>query len=104
MKLSRIIELAFIRFYGPEQGQDQFMCNAVDTLYRQGMITKAQEKAATKLIEEMLLSLYPDFQCYTLLDALYRANKLPDKEIFRNMQYTTQLYVWWVFDLKNRGL
>ena len=104
MKLSRIIELAFIRFYGPEQGQDQFMCNAVDSLFRQGMITKAQKEEATKMIEAMLLSIWPEEQAYTLLGALHYAGCIPDTQVFANLPYTTQLYVWWVFDLKNKGL
>lgn len=104
MKLSRIIELAFIRYYGSEYHQDQFMCNAVDTLRRQGMINKEQAKQATKLIEAMLLIVHPTQQEYTLLNALKMAGYLPDNEVYKNMDYTTQLYVWWIFDLKRKGL
>lgn len=104
MKLSRIIELAFIRHYGGQYHQDQFMCNAVDTLRRRGMITREQAKQATKLIEDMLLIVCPKQQQYTLLNALKQAGYLPDNEVYKNMDYTSQLYVWWVFDLKNKGL
>jgi hypothetical protein len=104
MKLSRIIELALIRFYGADYNLDQFMCNAVDTLRRQGMITAKQKDEAVKHIENMLLVVYPQNQEYTLLNALKRAGYLPDNEVYKNMGYTTQLYVWWVFDLKNKGL
>lgn len=104
MKLSRMLELAFVMFYGPDYHQDQFMCNALDTLRRQGFIDKKQQDQATKLIEAMMLSIYPEEQSYTLLNALKEAGYLPDSEVDKNMEYTTQLYVWWIYDLKNKGL
>lgn len=104
MKLSRIIELALVRHYGPEQVQDQFLCNAVDSLRLERLITLPEQRKATKLIQGLLLQLFPEQQLHTLVDALYRIGRIPHKEIYANMPYTTQLYVWWVFDLKRKGL
>lgn len=104
MKLSRIIELALVRHYGPEQVQDQFLCNAVDSLYMERMIDIKQKKAAIRLIEALLRKIFPEQQLYTMVDALYRTGRIPHKEIYANMPYTAQLYVWWVFDLKRKGL
>lgn len=104
MKLSRIIELALVKFYGPDHYHDQFLCNAVETLRRQGFIDKKQEIEATQAISALMRKIYPKTQQYTMVNALKEAGYIKHTEIYSNLPYTTQLYVWWVFDLKNKGL
>lgn len=105
MFLSRIIELALVRgYYGTEPSEDIFMCNALHSMMRAGLITRNQHDKAVKCIQAMMLGIFPDYQCYTLVDALYRKGVTTNKDIFDNYEFTQQLYVWWVFDLKRKGL
>lgn len=104
MKLSRMIELALVRHYGPEQNQDTFLCNALNSLRHEKMISVNQELKAVQCVEALMLRIWPNEQAYTMVSALYNAGKIKDKDIYTNLPYTTQLYIWWVFDLKNKGL
>jgi len=104
MKLSRIIELALVHYYGAHHSKQQFLCNAVDDLSRAGMIDNDQRKATINSIETLLLQIYPREQCYCMVNALQRANYLGHGTVDKHIAYITQLYVWWVFDLKNKGL
>lgn len=104
MKLSRIIELALINYYGAHWSKHQFMCNAIENMERAGQIDKKQRMAAIKDIEELLLRIYPGEYTFCLVTSLCKAGYVPTNSSEDNIAYTTQLYVWWVFDLKNKGL
>lgn len=92
MKLSAAIELALLnKRYHP---LDPYMCNA---MYAMGYWRHIDA------IESMLDTISPDN--YTLFgavgDVLPRFLEMSREEKFA---YTSQLYCWWVFDLKREGL
>jgi hypothetical protein len=106
MKLSRIIELALIDYYGLHgEGKHSFMCHAIDAMCLDGMLTFVQTNAAQYDIGEMLATIYPHYRATALVSALFLAGLVDEDRVTNEtMAYTTQLYVWWVFDLKNKGL
>lgn len=102
MKLSRIIELALVKHYGVGDRKFNFMCHAVEELQEEDLITKKQLSEAHSAIYEMISTI--DKGCTALVSALHRTGIVEEDRCIPNMPYTTQLYVWWVFDLKNKGL
>lgn len=105
MKLSRIIELALVTHYGFELGKNQFMCHAIGELKRTGMITKHQLTDTEEAIQELLDTLNPEESYSAMVSTLSSIGLLPDSRVTtEGTKYTTELYVWWVFDLKNKGL
>lgn len=104
MKLSRIIELALVHYYGAHYAKQQFLCNAVHDLVRAKMIDDRQYKQVVTAIEKVILKVYPKEQCYCMVNALQKANYIGKGQIEKHIPYITQLYVWWVFDLKRKGL
>jgi hypothetical protein len=93
VKLSEAIERALVK--GVYDASNPYMCNA---MYSMGYPNFEAD------IAEMLDTISPDN--YTLIGAL--GDVYPDT--FGNMNYlkkfayTSQLYCWWVFDLKRKGL
>lgn len=104
MKLSHILELALVLYYGEHWSKHQFLCNALDEMLRKGELNKSQHKSAIRFIEGLMHQIYPDEQMYCMVDALHRAKYLPSSMHLDHMAYTTELYVWVIFDLKNKGL
>lgn len=104
MKLSRIIELALIHYYGRTGNRHDFMCHAVEHMQEVlDLITKDQCLSTKESIQELLDSI--DKGSSALVSALFQAGYVEeDRANDTTMAYTTQLYVWWVFDLKNKGL
>lgn len=103
MKLSRIIELALISYYGLHDGKQSFMCHAVEAMHEADMITFKQCNEVQYEINDMLDTI--DKGSSALVSALFRVGLVDEDRVnTKTMAYTTQLYVWWVFDLKNKGL
>lgn len=92
MKLSEATEHALLNgFYTFD---NPYMCNAMHTL---GLTRHVQS------IEVMLDTISPGN--FTLWGALYDAGLVSTvNEDVDGFNYTSQLYVWWVFDLKRKGL
>lgn len=93
MKLSQAIERALVKgYYTPG---NPYMCNAMCAM---GYWNLEHDIAA------MVDTINPDN--YTLIGAL--RNIYPDKfnamSCAEEFAYTSQLYCWWVFDLKRKGL
>lgn len=102
MKLSRMIELALVHTYSEEKSW--FMCNALEDLaVDHGLIDFNQVSEAVDAIKELMLSIDPTGH-QPMVTALIVAGKVEKDSARINMPYTTQLYIWWVFDLKNKGL
>ncbi|MNF39614.1 hypothetical protein D3C85_493260 [compost metagenome] len=100
MKLSRIIELCLVHTYI----QSWFMCNAVENLcVDHGLITFEQVETTKLAIEELMLTIDPTGH-QPMVTALVHAGYLAHDSARLNLEYMSQLYVWWVFDLKNKGL
>lgn len=96
MKLSAAIEMALTeRRYHPA---NPYMCNA---MYSMG---HSQHEAS---IQEMVDSIAMDKNGdgLTLSQALKQVDKSKMSWTLDDMfEYTKQLYCWWVFDLKRKGL
>jgi hypothetical protein len=104
MKLSRIIELALIHYYGAHAPKEQFMCVALNAMRYKGMIDLDQFWAAIRYIRGVVHAINPEFERLCLVNALHDAGYIPSGDWKENMPYTTQFYVWLVFDLKNKRL
>lgn len=93
MKLSEAIEHALVNevYYL----ENAFMCNAMCSMGHTAHIPH---------IEGMLNTIDPGDH-YTLSDALVSAYpEMVFKDKVDRFAFTSQLYVWWVFDLKRKGL
>ena len=104
MKLSRILELALVHNYGSDASKTPFLCNAVDRLANTGMINSDQQSAALQYIQGMIHFVEPKGEWICMVNALHHAGLLPDVKLGNHIPYITQLYVWMIFDLKNKGL
>lgn len=93
MKLSAAIEHALVKGY--YSIDNPYMCNAMHSL---GLTRHVH------YIEEMVDSIAPGE--YTLWGALYESYRhlINGKAEADDFAFTSELYVWWVFDLKRKGL
>lgn len=96
MKLSEAIEQMLVTpgCYSP---QNEYMCH----------VLSANNLGRFKSdVEDMVLTIHQSYRGVPLVCALHESriinmNNMGWREMF---DYTTQLYVWWVFDLKRKGL
>ena len=97
MKLSQAIEKAIVsKTYAPYV--NEFMCNIMNV---QGM------QHHTESIQDMVATIYPEGNrsqplICALIDAGIREAEY-DNDL-EDFAYTKELYCWWVFDLKRKGL
>lgn len=96
MKLSEIIENIIVS--GVYNIDDEFMCNILD---RDGL-TEAKLK-----VQDMVQSISPaSMRGAPLACALHKVGiiDIENMSYDETFTYTKQLYCWWVFDLKRKGL
>ena len=103
MKVSQIIELALKNEYGLEK---PFMCNCVHNLHDTDVINLQDGQKTIDAIGDLLKQIAgPDgIPSVTLVGTLWDKGYLLKDETIMSLPYTTELYVWWVFDLKRKGL
>lgn len=100
MKLSTAIERALIdKMYsmnGHMYGQSEFMCNV---LAKDGLHDHVCS------VQAMVQQINPSpVKKQALVAALFNAGYITDSMSRADtFAYTTELYVWWVFDLKRKG-
>lgn len=101
MKLSEAIEKALTdRMYsltGCMWGQSSYMCVVLKAWGRRDL---------AKSVEDMVQGISPNpYRGQALVSALYETGYITDSmSRAEQFAYTTELYVWWVFDLKRKGL
>lgn len=101
MNLSTAIEHALINsWYSLDThtlGRSAYMCNVLKHAGLNHMV---------QAVQEMVHSIHSShIKQQALISALYDAGYLdPDLPRIEQFAYTTELYVWWVFDLKRKGL
>lgn len=98
-KLSAVLEQA-IRT-GIYQRRE-FMCFAL-----QDMLTKKKAHPYIEQVQDMVVSIHPS--CVSLLGALNMTGApctllLADGDYSATDEMTHQFYIWWIFDLKRKGL
>ena len=93
MKLSAAIEQALVTgTYGSSE-HGYYMCLALASWPEH--VAEVQ-----KLVNTLHIDTYDGIP---LACALYKAGYL-DENLKGSEQYTTQFYIWWVYDLKRKGL
>lgn len=96
MKLSTCIERILVN--GVYSVEDEFMCNILD---RDGLTEFKRD------VQDMVAKISPSSKRGTpLVCALHDVGiiDMNDMSSRKEFEYTQQLYVWWVFDLKRKGL
>lgn len=96
MKLSEAIEKMLVT--GKYGSNCEFMCCALDTAGLEEFINAVQDMVATIKVGCK--------RSYPLACALHDAHIIDTNIQTWNetLKYTKQLYCWWVFDLKRKGL
>lgn len=94
MNLSEAIERCLLD--GHYDIENAYMCNA---LYRLGAEVVDEHVESVRALVDSIRE-----NEYTLWGALYDSGYIDGLTEAEAFQYTTQLYVWWVFDLKRKGL
>jgi len=97
VKLSTAIEKALT--YGYYHRGNPFMCNA---MYTMGL-SLTTEQSIQAMVNSIAIG--DDGEDLTLSHAVKKVK--PEMKALLGdamFQYTTQLYCWWVFDLKRKGL
>jgi len=107
MKVSDCIELALVSgnyCIGKDRSVgSQYMCIVMDSYLAQKEITISEYTETINFIEELVNSFSNENSA--LVAALATAGYLEEARINKKiMEYTTQLYIWAVFDLKRKGL
>lgn len=101
MKLSAAIEKALIdKMYsldGYMYGQSSYMCIVLKAAGRYDL---------ANLVADMVQGISPNpYHGQALVSALYDTGYITDSMSRADtFAYTSELYVWWVFDLKRKGL
>lgn len=96
MKLSAAIEQAITS--GTYNQRDEYMC---------WVLRDMEQRDHIDAVQDMVHAIHPEGRRgYPLACALHDAgiHSLHDESRADNFEYTKQLYCWWVFDLKRKGL
>lgn len=117
-KLSDILHLA-LHMRTPGDLDDRFMCINLDDLGWEGLISPKSRETAVGAVEQLLRELSPPPlpTPVTLRFALIengcaigqQLNRVPLDDGGREaaqltLELTTQFYIWWIFDLRRKGL
>lgn len=103
MKLSNVIRLALEHTYGIGPGKSTLMCFAITHLHDRGLISINEATNAQRDVQQLVKSI--SYYSSTMLSALRSKDYIAKgNDIYPHIPYTTELYVWWCFDLIRKGL
>lgn len=103
MKVSEAIELALETYYMDGDLKHTFMCLTLRTMCQQGLIPNDDYVSARLAVKTLVRGIMPD--SVALGQALQYAGVTTSSIEFKEeCDIFKQLYIWWVFDLKRKGL
>lgn len=100
-KVSEVIELALNKAYGPAPTRSSFMCHAVQDLWLVGLINLEEYAQARDAIHYLVKNICP---MSSKGNSLEFALTMKEPPIISTFLQRKELYIWWVFDLKRKGL
>lgn len=101
-KPSEIIELTLHSGLYGANGHS-YMCFAIADMYETDRITLEEADEASDMVRDLVHSIDPN--CCSMVSALFCACIIDGSESSEYFDaYTFQLYCWFVFDLKRKGL
>ena len=103
MKVSEVLELALNTRYQDGLIQHTFMCLSLRTMSNDNTIDHEDYVDTRRAVNDMVSGIWPD--SIVLSDALSKVGIIPRTNDFdADNAVCKQLYIWWVFDLKRKGL
>lgn len=103
MKVSDVLQLALETVYQDGDLKHSFMCLALRTMAQVGQIDHQTYVDARHAVNELIHSMLPNSVC--LGAALRMKGVLANNSTYEeDLVACKELYIWWVFDLKRKGL